>query len=453
MKLGFKGEQVSREGEARRGRFFTMKERAARPPVEPLQLAHDIGARFETVSEKLDTAQRVAEEIRELIAMINDLRQPIIDEFRERRVEHAELLASRSVGEAARARVEELERTNMELVSRTASVEAALSDAEARVSAHETALRGRDLEIEELKLERAERRAQLGELEAAHVAAVSRLAELEEDAVTLRSRAETAEGRLRESEAQAVKLQQERVLAEQEFAVLQKRLEHAHGESAQLASRLAQIEEQLSTERKRSNELESAKLGAETENAKGARLMEAKLETQRSDLSSLEAKLEAALARAAKLDELNTSLAQRLSDSNLRHKALEDEKRSLAHAQERALASAQAREQEAEAMRRDFLTVEAARAAAVERADELARLAVSREAAAKRGERQIAVLKDRLETAQADHARKRSILDDRLSKMQTDYERERAERAIIEGALETARRDRGRDPEATAELA
>ncbi len=454
MKLGFKGEQPSRDGDARRGRFFAVKERP-RPPVavEPLQHAHDIGARFEMVTEKLETAQRVAEDIRGLISLIGDLRQPIIDEFRERRLEHAELLAARSVGEAARERLEELEQANLELVARAAGAEAALSDAEARVSAHEAALRGRDQEIEHLKLERAERRAQFSELEAAQTAAVGRLTELEEDAVTFRSRAETAEGRLRESEALTVKLQQERMLAEQDFAVLQKRLEQAHAETAQLTSRLAQAEEQLSAERKRSLDMENARLSAETENAKAARLMEARLEAQRSDLSSLEAKLEAALARAAKLDELNTTLTQRLAEANLRQKALEDEKVTLVQAHERALASAHAREQEAETMRRDFLSLEAARAAAVERADELARLAASRETAAKRAERQIAVLKERLETAQADHARKRTVLDERLSTMQTQYERERAERAIVEGALETARRDRGRELEGAAELA
>ena len=452
MKLGFKSEQPSRESEARRGRFFAVKERTRPPaPVEPLKLAHDIGARFESVTEKLDNAQRVADDIRELITLIGDLRQPIVDEFRERRQEHADLLAVRAVGEAARQRVEELEQANLELLTRSTAAEAGLADAEARVGAHEISLRGRDQEIEQLKLDRAERRAQLGELEAIHATAAGRLAELEEDSVALRSRAESSEARMRESEALAAKLQQERVLVEQEFLVLQKRLEQANGEAAQLGSRVAQVEEQLSTERKRSMELENGRLTAETENAKSSRLLEARLEAQRSDLSSLEARLEAALARATKLDELNTGLTQRLSEANLRQKGLEDDKASLAHAQERALTTAQAREQEAETMRRDFMALEAARAAAVERADELARLAANRETTAKRAERQIAVLKERMETAQADHTRKRTILDDRLSKMQTQYERERAERAIIEGALETARRDRGRDMEFGAE--
>ncbi len=337
------------------------------------------------------------------------------------------------------------ESANLELVTRAASAEASLADAESRVTAQESTLRSRDVEIEQLKLERAERRAQIAELETSHAAVSARLAEIEDDAAAFKSRAELAEGRHRESEALAGKLQQERVLFEQEHMVLQKRLEQANAEAAQLASRLGQVEEQLSLERKRALDLENGRLTAEAETAKSARVLEGKLETQRTDLSAVEAKLEASLARVAKLDELNTALTQRLAEANLRQKAMEDEKTSLIHATERAASTAQAREQETEAMRRDFLSLEAARAAAVERAEELARLAASRETAAKRAERQIALLKERLEVAQADHARKRAVLDERLSKMQTQYERERAERAIIEGALETARRDRGRD--------
>jgi crescentin len=455
MKLGFKGEQAAQDNDARRGRFFTLKERvrpaaSAAHEAEPLQLAHEIGARFEMVTEKLDNAQRVADEIRGLITLLGDIRGPIIDEFRERRVEHAELLAARTTIEGARERLEELERVNLELVTRAAGAEASLADAESRVTAQESTLRSRDVEIEQLKLERAERRAQVGELETAHAAASARLAEVEDDAAAFRSRAEVAEARHRESESQANKLQQDRVLSEQEHIVLQKRLDQANAEAAQLGSRLAQVEEQLSNERKRALDLENGRLAAEAETAKAARVLEGKLETQRTDLSALEAKLEASLARVAKLDELNTGLTQRLAEANLRHKVTEDEKSALVHSTERAAASAQAREQETDAMRRDFLSLEAARAAAVERAEELARLAASRETAAKRAERQIALLKERLEVAQADHARKRAVLDERLSKMQTQYERERAERAIIEGALETARRDRGRDQESEA---
>ena len=291
----------------------------------------------------------------------------------------------------------------------------------------------------------------MAELEEARETAVSRVADLEEETTALRGRAEQGERRYRESEALAGKLQQDRVLAEQEHAVLQKRLEQSNAENVGLSGRVAYLDEQLTVERKRTLDLESARLSAEAEVTKISRMFESKIEAQRGELNALEAKLETTQARITKLDELNTSLTQRLADASLRHKVLEDEKLVLVLSQERAVATAQAREQEAEVMRRDFLSLEAARAAAVERADELARLASSRETAAKRAERQIVLLKEKLETTQADFSRMRAVMDERLSKMQTQYERERAERAIIEGALETARRDRGRDLESGGE--
>jgi crescentin len=447
MKLGFKSEQQQpREGDSRRGsRFFAVRDKLRSPaPAEPLQVAHEIGARYELVSEKLESAQRVADEIRILATLIGEIRDPIVEEFRERRAEHSELQAALAALETARQRLDELERANLDLVSRAATAEAGLADTESRAAALETIVNDRDSEIEQFRLERSERRGQFNDLEQAHKSALARLSDLEEEVVTLRARAETAELRQRESEALAAKLQQERMLTAQESAVLQKRLEQANVETVQLGGRVAQLDEQLSAERRRVGELEASLLTAESDAAKTVRFLEGRLETQMSNQTSVEGKLEAAIARATKLDELNTSLTHRLAEAALRQKTSEDERLELVVAQERALANARAREQETEAMRREFLSLEAARAAAVERADELARLAQSRETVVKRAERQIAGLKERLEVAQADHARKRAVLDDRLDKVQTQFERERAERAIVEGALETARRDRGR---------
>jgi crescentin len=423
-------------------RDSSSKSPAPESPAEPQQMSQQIGARIESVTEKLDNAQRAAEEIRTLIGQIGDLRTPIMDEFRERCEEHAELQAARAAAEVSRERIEELEHANLELNTRATSTETALSDSESRVALYEATLRSNDSEIERLKLERSDFRGRLTELEATHAATAARLVEVEDDAAALKSRSETAEAARHASEALVGKLQQERVLIDQEVAVLQKRLDQVSAANAQLTGRLTSVEEQLTVERKRCVEVESARLAAEAENAKAARSLEGKLELQRTEQASLEAKLEAAVARIAKLDELNALLTQRLGETNLRYKASEDEKAAILVAQERATAIALAREQETETMRRDFMSLEAARAAAVERAEELARLAASRETAGRRAERQIAVLKDRLEATQAENARKRAVLDERLSKMQNQYERERAERAITEGALETARQDR-----------
>src|SRR6202008_789900 len=111
--------------------------RAKAEPAEPLQVAHEIGARFELVNEKLDNAQQVAEHIRSLITLLGDIRAPIFEEFRERRVEHAELQALQSTAEAMRQRLDELERDNVGLNARAAGAEAGLADLESRYNARE----------------------------------------------------------------------------------------------------------------------------------------------------------------------------------------------------------------------------------------------------------------------------------------------------------------------------
>jgi crescentin len=250
-------------------------------------------------------------------------------------------------------------------------------------------------------------------------------------------------------DAAAARLRHDRVLTDQELGVLQKRLEQVNLETAQLGGRLAQVDEQLVAERRRVAELEAALLAAHNDSTRAARLLEGRMEVQRAAQSSVEGRLEAALARIAKLDELNMGLTSRLAEAALRASAAEDERAGLVQAAERAEALARTFEQEAATLRREFLSLEAARAAAVERADELGRLAQSRDTSVKRAERQIAALKERVESSQADHARMRTVLDERLNKMQSQFERERAERAIAEGALETARRDRN-PPERTS---
>jgi crescentin len=441
MKLGANRDQP-RAGDRRGHRFFAVREKAAEPE-EPLQVAHDIGARFELVSEKLDGAQEIAAQLEELTALIGGLRHPIAEEFRERQQEHAELQATRAAAETSRLRLDALEQAGRELSSRAAAAEAALVESEVRASAADALLRVRQGEVAELRAERSERRSQSNEIEAAHTSLLAVHGELEDAVAALGVRAELAEQRQREGEALGARLRQELLLLEQEFGVLRKRLEQANVENAQLNGRTAQLEDQLASERRRSADLEARLLTAASDGAKTTRLLESKLELQRSTQTSIEGKLEAALARVAKLDELNTGLTHRVAEAALRQKAIEDEKMELVVGRDRADANARAREQEAEILRREFGALEAARAAAVERADEMSRLAHNRETAAKRAERQLSALKDRLETEQADQDRKRLLLEERLAKVQALLDSERAERAIVEGALETSRRDRG----------
>jgi crescentin len=451
MKLGFWGEQPSWQRSGRRTKPLSVKEgapprvveRSPEKPAERTQAAYEIGARFEYVNEKIDDARQVVESLKLLSTILDEIHAPICDEFRERQGEHSELQAALANAESMRQRLEAVEHQLAEMTRRTTLAETALADAEARLAVQETALRDGEAEIEQLKRERGDARAQLAEAEEARSAAARQVADLIEESAASRLRAELADKRCADSEAQAEQLRQQRLLVEQERDVFERRLEQAVAEAAGLAKRVANLDEMLAAERRAAAELDAAKLAAEAETTTVKRLLEAKLEARGEALSASEVKLETALARAGKLDELNADLRRRLGALSQREKSFEDEKANLLTTLERAEACTRAREQDIEALRRDALALEAARAAAVQRADDLARLAATREAAVKRAERLNAALKDRLEATQADHAHRQAVLDGRLSNIETQFERERAQRAMVEGALETARRDRG----------
>lgn len=453
MKLGFWGEQPSWQRPGRRTKPVAVKEAsparvvepAPQKPAERTQAAYEIGARFEYVNGKIGDARQVVESLKLLSAILDEIHAPICEEFRERQGEHSELQAALSNAESMRQRLDEVEQQLAELTGRATQAETALADAEARLALQETALREGEAETEQLKRERGEARAQLAEVDEARSAAARQLADLIEESAASRLRADLADKRCADAEAAAEQLHQQRILAEQECTVFERRLEQASAEAAGLTKRVANLDEQLAAERRLTVELDTAKLAAEAETTAVKRQLEARLEARGEALGASEVKLETALARAGKLDELNADLRRRLAALSQREKSFEDEKANLLAALERAEGSTRAREQDIDAVRRDSLALEAARAAAVQRADDLARLAATREAAVKRAERQNAALKDRLEATQADHAHRQAVLDGRLSSIETQFERERAQRAMIEGALETARRDRGHE--------
>lgn len=89
----------------------------------------------------------------------------------------------------------------------------------------------------------------------------------------------------------------------------------------------------------------------------------------------------------------------------------------------------------------------AARLAAVDRADHLAKSTATQEKALARSEERVARLQDRVGALQAEHEQQVEVLNDQVAGLKASLEGFRAESAIIAAALETARRERSnREP-------
>ncbi len=422
-----------------------LRSRKRKPAVsDPGKEAHDIGARSEHLNEKLDLALRSIAQVSDIAALLQQMRDPIADEFAERRAEHAALQTVRAEAAATAEKLGDLQLQHRELIARLAAADTALAAAASEAEGQAIRLGARESQLQDMRSDRDQLRAQLGELSAAHREAMTRLSHLEEESTDLKKRLESSEQRRREREAQLATEQQARQLLEQENAVLSKRCDHVGADCARLTSLTSQLEESLTVAQARCQALDSALLAAESEAAKAARAFEARLESAGAEKSALDARLEMALARNTQLETTGANLNERLAEVTAQHSSAERARSEVALSLERAKAESETVREELQIARLEMAALEQARSAAVERADELSQLAHSRDLVIRRTEHRLEALKERLDNAQAEHVRKRAGLEERLTALQGQLEEERAARGVAEGSLETARRDRSR---------
>ncbi len=93
---------------------------------------------------------------------------------------------------------------------------------------------------------------------------------------------------------------------------------------------------------------------------------------------------------------------------------------------------------------RQMKDLEQSRANLVERSNALAKTLRTREAALVRAEEKIQLMSDRVGQLEADLVVGRTTVEKRVEELNTTFQRERIERAVVEGALEGARKEHAR---------
>ncbi len=230
----------------------------------------------------------------------------------------------------------------------------------------------------------------------------------------------------------------------EELGTLKKRLEQAGADVARLSRIETELEAQVAAERARLLAADNALTTVQADSARTIRGLEAQVESGRAEVLALQTRLETATGRADKLEEMNGQISARLNDSSAQQQAVERRAGDLNVALERALERVRNLEDEVEDLRGRHAGVDTARAAAIERADQLAKTVGAHEKALKRAEERAAQLRTRFEALQASEDEIRRAHDEKVAEMQAEIERIRSEAALAEGALESARRDRSR---------
>jgi crescentin len=403
-----------------------------------------IGSRQEVISSSLDGMGQVLEHLGSIVPMLEQVRGPLLEEFAARRAEHAELVSLRAAVEQSSRVINEGREREKALAVRVADLEASVSETEALRQAQETLVQEQSLLADRLRNDLAAAVIRGDTLDSSLREVQARAGHMDNDLAALRAEAQNLEARAAAAETALSRASQEKSLVDEEAVALRKRLDASNGETARLLRVEAELQGQVAAERAKVQMLESSALSAQAESARAVRSLEASLEMNRAEMGGLQARLDTALVRANKLEELNAQITQRLGEAGGAHQVSDRRAAELQVSLDRTLERTRAVEEDAESLRQRLGSLDTARAAAVERVEQLTKTLQANEKAAKRAEERTAKLRAQFEALQAAEEQTRAEQEARIAALQDELAKGRADAAVAEAALESSRQDRAR---------
>jgi len=394
-----------------------------------------IGERYETIHGGLDQLAELARSLQAFEPLLSEIRQPLAAEQQARRDEYVELINLRTSQAELAERAEGLAGENHRLTTTLASVDSRREEVEAQAAEHSAAAQDARLEIDRLRTALSQVEAQAAAHRTAEQDGAQRIAQLEQDQTALRDQLKELETHRNEAETGRTRAVRDLTLATDENGALKKRMEEVGAETARLARSEASLEGQLTAERARA-------AAEQAESIRALRALEGQGETSRSEAAALQVKLDTVTARADRLEALNVDLSTRLAELQVSAQTGDRRGADLQTSLYRALERVRELEASAEEARQRQATMDAARLAAVDRAEHLAKSTTTQEKALARSEERVAKLQTRISNLQAQHEEQVQGLNEQVAGLRSSLEGFRAESAMINAALETARRER-----------
>jgi chromosome segregation ATPase len=293
----------------------------------------------------------------------------------------------------------------------------------------------------EIAIDIAARRAQIVDLEARLAQETGEGKALREENRRLDERFSAADKRVVALESELNGARQRLLMLEDEKRAQQISLDKMSAESARLSRKLAETEASLTATQGRLRHVEGNVAELNTERTRLTAALDEANERHGHELTTQRMRFDALQARASAseklLGEAREHLLSRADEIRIY------DRRAGELALERDALQARVADLEAERIQREseFKEVDQARATLMERSAALARAFTAKEAALTRAEDTIAALNEQVAALEAARAAEKQAADQRVEELSTSLRREQMQCSVVEGALETARKD------------
>jgi crescentin len=293
----------------------------------------------------------------------------------------------------------------------------------------------------EISTDIAARRDQIADLEARLAQQTGECIAQREENRRFDERLVAAEKRIIALESDITAARQRLLIAEDEKRAQQALLDKASAETARLSRKLAETEASFNAVQGRLRHVEAKFTEANTERAQFATALDVANERHERERSNQSMRFDALKARTAALEkvvadarELLLTRAEQIREHDRRNGELVTERNELQARLSDMQAGLLTRESE-------LKEVDHARTINLERNGALARVIAAKEAMLAQAENANASLTDRVGLLEAKRAGEKQTAEQKITELNAALRREKLERAVVEGALATARKD------------
>jgi chromosome segregation ATPase len=405
----------------------------------------DVGSRMGEENEALrnllsDTGRKISE-LDDLKEAFDKLVQPFNSTLRALEQEKSQTMSLSGMLAESRTAYETLRTEFYQVERKATALEAEVERLREDLELSREANRALESNRLELTDDINARRAHISELDRQLAQETTQRRALGEARRTLQEQFDAAEKRIVELEGELAAAREKLTLLEDEKRSLQIAVDQALNETARLTRRLTESENTLTATRAQLGKVESSFAEAYAERGRlGAALDEAK-EQHQAERNSLNMRLDALHSRAATAERLLSEARQNLIARTEEVRAFDRKSVEATIARNNSEKRLAQIEGVHEARERQIKDHEQARVALTERNNALTKTLKVRETGLARLEEKIAALTERNGHLEADIQVSRTNIEKRVEDLNSALQRERMERAVVEGALEAARKD------------
>ncbi len=416
-------------------------------PATP-ETTSDVGSRIgeenEALRNLLIDAGRKIGELDELKDAFDKLVNPFNATLRALEEEKSQSLSLSGMLAESRTAYETLRAEFYEIERKATALEAEAERLRENLELASETVRALESNGLELGNEISANRAQIAELERQLAQESAQRRSLSESRRGAQEQLDAAEKHIVELEGELAAAREKLALLEDDRRSLQTAVDHELNENARLTRRLTESENALTATRAQLGKVESSFAEAYAERGRLAAVLDETKEQHQAERNTLTMRLDALSSRAATAERLLAEARQNLLARTEEVRAFDRkavEATIARNASEKRLGQIEASH---EVRERQVKELEQARNALAERNSALTKQVKARETAVTRAEEKISALTERNARLEADVQVIRTSIEKRVEDLGSALQRERLERAVIEGALEAARKDNAR---------